>query len=91
MKFLSRQTFSGQAEKSGQDYKAIFLQKNEFRTRQCVHVSQRIHATVTAIVRVIADREVTVGGYIDNVLLQHFETHRDEINELYRRDRKDLI
>jgi hypothetical protein len=53
--------------------------------------SQRIHATITEIVRVIADKDITVGGYIDNVLLQHLEANKDEINDLYKRDRKDLI
>lgn len=73
------------------DYSSSFLQKNEFKTRQCVYISQKIHATISEIVRVIADKDVTVGGYIDNVLLQHLEAHKDEINELYKKDRKDLI
>jgi hypothetical protein len=73
------------------DYGSMFLQKNEFKTRQCVYISQRIHATIAEIVRVIAHKDVSVGGYIDNVLLQHLEMHKDEINELYKKDRKDLI
>ena len=73
------------------DYSATFLQKNEIKTRQCVYISQRIHATISEIVRVIADKEVSVGGYIDNVLLQHLEAHKEEINELYKKDRRDLI
>jgi len=73
------------------DYTSTFLQKNEIKTRQCVYISQRIHATITEIVRVIADKDITVGGYIDNVLLQHLEANKDEINDLYKRDRKDLI
>ena len=72
-------------------YSATFLQKNEIKTRQCVYISQRIHATIYEIVRVIADKEVSVGGYIDNVLLQHLEAHKEEINELYKKDRRDLI
>jgi hypothetical protein len=56
-----------------------------------VYISQRIHATISEIVRVIADKDVTVGGYIDNVLIQHLEAHKDEINDLYKRERKDLI
>ena len=72
-------------------YSAIFLQKNEIKTRQCVYISQRIHATISEIVRVIADKDVSVGGYIDNVLLQHLEAHKEEINELYKKDRRDLI
>lgn len=72
-------------------YSATFLQKNEIKIRQCVYISQRIHATISEIVRVIADKEVSVGGYIDNVLLQHLEAHKEEINELYKKDRRDLI
>lgn len=73
------------------DYSSIFLQRNELKERSCVYISKRIHSTISEIVRVIANRDVTVGGYIDSVLLQHLEAHRDEINELYRQDRKDLI
>jgi len=73
------------------DYSATFLQKNEIKSRQCVYISQRIHATISEIVKVIADKDVSVGGYIDNVLLQHLETHKEEINELYKKDRRDLI
>ena len=72
-------------------YSATFLQKNEIKTRQCVYIGQRIHATISEIVRVIADKDVSVGGYIDNVLLQHLEAHKEEINELYKKDRRDLI
>ena len=37
------------------------------------------------------DQEITVGGYIDTVLMRHFEENKEEINSLYRRDRDDLI
>jgi len=73
------------------DYSSQFLQKNELKERSCVYISRRVHVTISEIVRVIANRDVTVGGYIDSVLLQHLETHRDEINELYKKERKDLI
>ena len=73
------------------DYSSIFLKTKDLNGRQCVYISKEVHATITEIVRVIADRDVTVGGYIDNVLLQHLETHKDEINNLYKRERKDLI
>ena len=73
------------------DYSSIFLQRNELKDRSCVYISKRIHSTISEIVRCIASGDVTVGGYIDSVLLQHLETHRDEINELYKRERKDLI
>jgi len=73
------------------DYSSLFLQRNELKERSCVYISRKIHNTISEIVRVIADRDVTVGGYIDNVLLQHLELHRDEINDLYKKERRDLI
>jgi hypothetical protein len=66
------------------DYSSMFLQRNEFKTRQCVYISQRVHATISKIVKVISDKEITVGGYIDSILMEHLETHRDEIIELYK-------
>jgi len=78
-------------KRNNADYSSLFLQRNELKVRSCVYISQRIHKTVSEIVRVIADKDVTVGGYIDNVILQHLEAHKDEINDLYKKERKDLI
>ncbi|NEW81784.1 MAG: DUF3408 domain-containing protein [Mariniphaga sp.] len=73
------------------DYKEAFLQKKEIKTRQCVYISQQVHDVISKIVRVIADKEISVGGYIDSVLLKHLDEHRDEINDLYRKQINNLI
>ena len=73
------------------DYSSTFLQKNELKTRHGVYISRDMYETVFEIVRVIAGKEVTVGGYIENVLTQHLESYKVEINELYKKERKDLI
>ena len=78
-------------KRNNADYSSSFLQRNELKMRSCVYISHRIHATISKIVRVIADKDITVGGYIDNVLLQHLEAHKEEINDLYKRERDDLI
>lgn len=73
------------------DYGTVFLQRNEIKTRQCVYISREVHNKISKIVNIIADKEITVGGYIDTVLMKHLEQHKDEINELYRQQREDLI
>ena len=73
------------------DYASTFLQKNELKSRQSVYISRDVYKTISEIVRVIAGNDVSVGGYIDSVLMQHLETHKDEINALYKKERKDLI
>lgn len=73
------------------DYGSTYLKRNEIKTRQCVYISREVHNKISKIVNIIADKEITVGGYIDTVLLRHLEQHKDEINELYKRNREDLI
>jgi len=80
-----------EVSKKTRNYASLFLKSNEIKARQCVYISQRVHSTIKEIVRVLSDNDVTVGGYIDSVLLLHLETHKDEINELYKKERKDLI
>lgn len=83
---------TGKGKKRGQtEYGEKFLKRNELKTRQCVYISQQIHAVISRLVHVIADKDITVGGYIDTVLAEHLERHKDEINELYRQKREDLI
>lgn len=77
--------------KRRQDYGSIFLKRGELKSRQSVYISKEVHSIVSKIVNIIADKEITVGGYIDTVLMRHFEENKDEINDLYRRDRDNLI
>ncbi|KAA6340803.1 hypothetical protein EZS27_011348 [termite gut metagenome] len=85
-----------QSKESPQDYGSNFLKTNEVKprqekTRRCVYISEDVHAAVSEITRTLADRGVTMGSYIDNVLRQHLAVYRKDINKLYKRSRKDLI
>lgn len=83
---------TGKGKKRGQsEYGEKFLKRNELKTRQCVYISGQIHAVISRLVHVMADKDITVGGYIDTVLAEHLERHKEEINELYRQKREDLI
>ena len=73
------------------DYGSTFLKRGELKSRQSVYISKEVHSIISKIVNIIADKEITVGGYIDTVLMRHLEENKDEINGLYRRDRDNLI
>ena len=79
------------AKRKKHDYGSTFLRRNEVKLRQCVYISKEAHGIVSKIVNTIVDKEITVGGYIDTVLMRHFEENKDEINNLYRRNRDNLI
>ena len=83
---------TGKGKKRGlSEYGEKFLKRNALQTRQCVYISGQIHAVISRLVHVIADKDITVGGYIDTVLAEHLERHKEEINELYRQKREDLL
>ena len=72
-------------------YNELFLRRNEIKTRQCVYISRDVHGKILRIVNDIAGGEISVGGYVDTVLRQHLEQHKERINELYKKQREDLI
>lgn len=88
-----RETNKRKRGQSTASFKETFLVRNEIKTRQCVYISHRVHALIAKLVRTLVDagNEITVGGYIDTVLDEHMQLHKDEINELYRQQRGDLL
>ena len=74
-------------------FKETFLKRNEIKTRQCIYISHRVHSLIVRLVRTLVEsgNEVTLGGYIDTVLEEHLNQNKEEINQLYRQERGDLI
>ncbi len=87
-----------QRESSGRrrglpSYREVFVSRNEIKHRQCVYISHEVHALVSSLVRALVEQggEITVGGYIDKVLYEHLQAYKDDINELYRNRRPELL
>lgn len=74
-------------------YKETFLKRNEIKTRQCVYISYDVHSVITKLVRALVDagNDISVGGYIDTVLNEHLQLHKEEINEVYRQRPDELL
>jgi hypothetical protein len=74
-------------------YRDVFVTRNEIKHRQCVYISHEVHSLISSLVRMLVDDggEITVGGYIDKVLYEHLQAYKDEINELYRNSRPELL
>lgn len=77
--------------KQGGSYKSLFLNAKELKNRQCVYIGADLHEKILTIVKEIADKSMTVGAFIDTILRQHLDDHKDEINNLYRRKRDNLL
>jgi len=86
MESISKANFRNRQKNKKGDYAAAYLKKNECEARQCVYISRRIHEIVSGIVRITTNSNVTVGGYLDHILMEHLEAHKEEINELYNKE-----
>lgn len=73
------------------DYKSIFIRRNEIKARKSVYISRDIHDKIVKLITALEDTNITIGGYIDTVLSEHLEQHKDEINEIYRKSRENLL
>lgn len=67
-----------------------FLKAKEISTRQCVYISREMHQKISRIVNLLAT-DMTIGGYIDNVLEAHIDLYRDEINARLRNSKPELL
>ena len=86
-------TAKGKSRRRKGSYDEVYLKRREFKTRQPVYISQEIHRSVIKLVHLLAlaGKEISVGGYIDNVLAEHLRQHKDEIAELYRSGIDDIL
>ncbi len=87
----ARRDVGGKKKQQDDDYIGLYLGRNEIKTRQCVYISRDVHSVILKIVNSIAPEDTTVGGYIDTVLRFHLQQHKDRINELYKKQRDNLI
>ena len=65
------------------DYELLFLQPKEFKDRKAIYISQEMHQKIAHIAEVLMDRGLSIGAYVENVMVHHFEMYKDEINALY--------
>lgn len=70
------------------DYKSLFLKKESSNKRQ-TYMSAELYDKLSKILSIIA-KDISVPNYIDNVLENHLQEYKDEINEIYKSN-SDLI
>lgn len=82
---------AGRKKRTDEDSWDTVFRRREIKTRQCVYISREVHNKILKIVNNIADGEISVGAFTDNILSLYLEQNKERINELYRKQRDDLI
>jgi predicted nucleotide-binding protein (sugar kinase/HSP70/actin superfamily) len=65
------------------DYCETYFEKVDLTYRQSLCITKETHLTLLNVVNMIGGRKANLSSYVENIILQHLETHKEEINELY--------
>jgi hypothetical protein len=74
---------TGQAE-----YESLFMRETDLppaRFGKSVYIRKEYHDRISQIVSVIGGNEVSLFGYIDNVLMHHFDNFKDDIIRSFKK------
>jgi hypothetical protein len=73
------------------DYCEIYFEKVDLTYRQSLCITKETHSTLLNVVNMIGGRKANLSSYVENIILQHLESHKEEINELYENEFKKPI
>ena len=72
-----------------QEYESLFIRESDLppaRFGKSVYIRKKYHDRISQIVSVISAKEVSLFGYIDNVLTHHFENFEDDIVQSFKKN-----
>jgi hypothetical protein len=73
---------------SQQGFESLFIRESDLppaRFGKSVYIRKDYHDKISQIISVIGVNEVSLFGYIDNVLTHHFESFGDDIIQLFKK------
>jgi hypothetical protein len=73
-------------KKKNSEYLDAFLKPRVLKQRQSVYISQDVHEFISKVANKLGVRNMTVGVFIDTVIMQHIKDHADELRAIYYRE-----
>jgi hypothetical protein len=70
------------------EYESRFIRETDLppaRFGKSVYIRKEYHDRISQIISVIGGNDVSLFGYIDNVLAHHFETFQDDITRSFKK------
>lgn len=65
--------------------------KPEGCAQKAVYISRENHDAVKRIVGMLGNHKATISGYIDRILAEHLERHRNELEKARERKYKEVV
>jgi hypothetical protein len=83
--------FSKRKRTEQTNYRETYFEKVDLSDRQQISISRETHLTLFSVVNMIGGHKATISSYVENIILQHLESHKEEINHLYENQYKKPI
>lgn len=64
------------------DYESLFICRNTLKNRKTIYIAKELQDILAEIVMSMRNKDMTIGIYVENIILHHLETYKDEINRL---------
>ena len=68
-----------------QDYETVFLERKASAIRRQTYINAELYDKINRFLPIVAGHGFGITSYINNVLTNHLELYKDEINEIYER------
>jgi len=75
-------------KREAHDYESLFLERKASVDRRQTYIDADLYKKISSFLPVIAGHQLTITGYVNNILAHHLEQHKEDINELYERKSK---
>jgi len=65
------------------DYMETYFEKINLTNRQQISISKETHLILFSLVSMIGGHGATISSYIENIILQHLESYKEELKDMY--------
>ena len=88
VEIIASQSEHPKEKRKAQEYETLFIKETDLppaRFGKSVYIRKEHHERIAQIISVIGGNEVSLSGYIDNVLAHHLESYREEITRSFKK------
>lgn len=65
------------------EYMETYFEKINLTNRQQVSISKETHLILFSLASMIGGHGATISSYIENIILQHLESYKEELKDMY--------
>ncbi|PXV58466.1 uncharacterized protein DUF3408 [Dysgonomonas alginatilytica] len=80
----STKTPGKRKRKTQDDYQEVFFVRVDFTHRKPLYITAATHRRLMRIVHLMDESKATISSYVENIILNHLETFREDIDIIYR-------